>query len=378
MDSQFSIGKFLLQYPVSFIALISILVFVHEFGHYWVARRCGVKVEKFSIGMGPELFHWFDKHGTRWRFALIPIGGYVKMFGDADGSSRPDEAVHTMTAEEKAVSFYHKNVAQRAAIVFAGPAINYLFAWVVLIGIFLIAGQPFTPARVSKIVDASAAAQAGLQIDDQITGIGDQRVEKFQDLQQYVAMRPGAQTQLTVQRGEQELKLPVQLATVQMTDRFGGEHDIGRLGVEAKGIEVRPLNPSQAMGEATKEIYQMSSSTLLGIKQMIMGERSAKELGGPLRIAQLSGETIKEGWLAWIMLLVLISVNLGLMNLFPLPMLDGGHLVFYAIEFLRGKALSFKIQDYAMRAGMAAVMMLMLFAFWNDLVQLKVVKLITG
>lgn len=378
MDSEFNLIKFLIQYPASFILLIGILVFVHEWGHYMVARLCGVKVEKFSIGMGPELYHWIDKHGTRWRIALIPIGGYVKMFGDADGSSRPDEAVQTMTAEEKQQAFYHKTVGQRAAIVFAGPAVNYIFAWLLLMGIFAFAGQPYTPARVDKLTDGGAAVQAGLQIGDQILRIGDQPVEKFQDLQKYVAMRPGAETNIIVKRLDEEVTLPVKLADIEMTDRFGNSHNIGRLGVEARGLEVRPLALGQAMVESIKEIYNISASTLLGLKQIMMGERSSKEIGGPLRIAQMSGDTMKEGMLSWLMLMIIISVNLGLMNLFPLPMLDGGHLVFYAIEFIRGKALSFQIQDYAMRVGMALVMALMIFAFWNDLVQLKVVKLITG
>lgn len=364
-----------LQYPVYFIVLISILVFIHEFGHYWVARRCGVKIERFSIGFGPELFGWNDSHGTRWRFALFPLGGYVKMYGDADPASSPDkEAITHMNDEQKKIAFFYQPVAKRAAIVFAGPLFNYLFAWVVLAIVFMALGQPFTKPVVYALMDKMPAAAAGIQPGDTITAIDGNPIARFEELQQYVRVRPGQTVKVGVRHGDTLRDITVKLARDNMQDRFGQDHPIGLLGIQAKGLDYVKLNPFAAIGAAVTETIDFSKTTLTAMGQIIMGERSTNELGGPLRIAQMSGEMADEGFVPWLMLMVLISVNLGLINLFPVPVLDGGHLAFYAFEALRGKPLSIAVQEMGYRIGMGLVLCLMVFAFWNDLVQLKVIS----
>lgn len=367
--------QYAVHYPLYFIVLISVLVFVHEFGHYWVARRCGVKVERFSIGFGPELFHWHDSHGTRWRFALFPLGGYVKMFGDADPASSPDkDAITQMSEEEKKVAFFYKPVAQRAAIVFAGPLANYIFAWIVLATIFVVVGQPFTRPVVDNLIENMPAAAAGIQVGDEITAINDEKIERFESLQQYVRMRPGENVTLTIVRDGKTKTVPVTLARDNMTDRFGNDHPIGMMGIKSKGLAYEKHTIPNAIYYAVKETYTVSKNTLMALGQIIMGQRSSSELGGPLRIAQMSGEMAEAGFVPWILLMALISVNLGLINLFPVPVLDGGHLVFYAAEAVRGKPIPLEVQDMGYRAGMVMVLCLMVFAMWNDLVQLRVIS----
>ena len=363
------------QYPFYFIVLISVLVFVHEFGHYWVARRCGVKIERFSIGFGPELFSWIDGHGTRWRFALLPLGGYVKMFGDADPASSPDkEAIIHMNDDDKKVAFFYQPVARRAAIVFAGPLFNYVFAWVVLAIVFMTLGQPFTKPVVHALMENMPAAASGIQPGDTITAIDGNEIQRFEQLQQYVRLRPAQTVKLDVKHGDVTREITVTLARDNMKDRFGQEHPIGMLGIKAQGLAYVKLNPVQAVGAAVMQTIDFSKTTLIAMGQIIMGERSSSELGGPLRIAQMSGEMADEGFVPWLMLMVIISVNLGLINLFPIPVLDGGHLAFYAVEAAIGKPISIQVQEMFYKAGMSVVMCLMVFAFWNDLVQLKVIK----
>jgi len=362
------------HYPILFIVLISILVFVHEFGHYWVARRCGVKIERFSIGFGPELFGWNDSHGTRWRFALLPLGGYVKMYGDANPASAPDkETVTHMTDEEKKVSFFFQPVGKRAAIVFAGPLFNYAFAWIVLAIVFMTVGQPFTKPVVNNLMENMPAAAAGIQVGDMITAIDGNSVSRFEELQQYVRLRPGQPVIVTVKHGESMRDIPITLARDSMKDRFGQEHPIGLLGIKAQGLDYLKRDPASALYYAVRETLQFSKTTLTAMGQIVMGERSTNELGGPLRMAQMSGEMAEQGFVPWMILMVLISVNLGLINLFPIPVLDGGHLVFYAMEALRGKPMSLEFQEIGYRVGTGLVLCLMLFAFWNDLVQLKII-----
>ena len=364
-----------LQYPFFFLVMISLLVFVHEFGHYWVARRCGVKVEKFSIGFGPEIYGWNDSHGTRWRFALFPLGGYVKMFGDADPASAPDkDAIKAMTESEKKVSFFHQTVGKRAAIVFAGPLANYIFAWVVLALVFMLVGQPFTKPVVDSVVPDMPAHSAGLEKGDILLTVNGEKIERFQDLQQYVRLRPGAEAVFTIQRGDQTITKNITLATDKMTDRFGNDHPIGMLGVRSAEIEYVKHNPVMALYYAVMETYAVSKNTFVALGQMIMGQRSSSELGGPLRIAQMSGDMAQQGFVPWVMLMVMISVNLGLINLFPVPVLDGGHLAFYAVEAVRGKPIPMQVQDMGYRAGMVMILALMVFSFWNDLVQMRVIS----
>jgi regulator of sigma E protease len=351
-----------------FLFVLTVLVFVHEFGHYLSARRNGVKVKIFSVGFGPELFGWTDRAGTRWRLSLIPIGGYVKMFGDADVTSMPGETVEDMTEEEKAVSFVHKRLMQRAEIVAAGPAANFLFAIVVLAGFFMTVGQPFTPAEIGEVGRGSAAERAGLQPKDMIVAVDGQVIQRFEDIQQIVALDAGDPLQIQVRRDGQELTLTAVPTVVEEKDIFGNVHRIGRLGISRTGTEYLRRDPASAVWRAVGETWNIAMGTLKGAGQMLMGLRSADELGGPIAIAQMSGTIARLGFTDLIHFMALLSVNLGLINLFPIPILDGGHLLFYAAEAIRGRPLGQRAQEYGFRVGLALVLTLMIFVTWNDLV----------
>jgi regulator of sigma E protease len=362
-----------LGYIVPFLIVLTVLVFVHEMGHYWVARRTGVKIEVFSIGFGPELFGWFDKAGTRWKVSALPLGGYVKMFGDADPSSMPGENVPTMTAEERAVSHHHKSVGARAAIAAAGPVANFLFAIVVLSGLFATVGQPFTPPDIGAVEAGSAAASAGLKPGDTFVTVNGQKIERFEDVQQIVRLNTGTSLDLVVRRGTADVALKATPKVMAMTDRFGNQHSFGVLGVSRSGVSYVRRDPGTAVVEATKETWSIVTGTLTAVGQMITGARTTEELGGPLRIAKLSGEVAQGGAVSLLSFMALLSVNLGLINLFPIPILDGGHLLFYAAEALMGRPLGRRAQEFGFRLGLALVLTLMVFATWNDLVQLHVV-----
>lgn len=362
------------NYALPFLIILSVVVFVHEYGHYWVARRNGVRVEVFSIGFGRELFGFNDRHGTRWKFSLVPLGGYVKMLGDADATSALPDA-STAWQEE---SFPAKRVLQRMAIVVAGPAANFLFAIIVLSVLFVISGRPFTPAVVGEVQPESPAAAAGLEPGDRITAVDGAAIDSFESLQ--MAVRDEAEVPLvfTLERDGSSLEVTVVPALREIEDRFGNKHRVGLVGISRSGIEYRRSNPAMAVFEATAETGRMVGATLKALGEMVVGTRGTDELGGPLRIAQMSGTIAKDGLLPAIWFTAILSINLGLINLFPIPMLDGGHLVLYAIEAVRGRPLGERFQEMAFRVGLAMVLTLMVFATWNDLVQLKVVKFVTS
>ena len=363
----------------AFILVLSIIVFVHEFGHYWVARRCGVKIETFSIGFGPELFGWNDKSGTRWKFSLLPLGGYVKMFGDSDESSAlPSAEVRSMSNDEKNLAFFYKSIGQRFAIVAAGPIMNYVFAVVVLAFLFAIHGQPFSPPEVGAVQEQSAAAEAGLQSHDKILSVDGDKIERFEDLQRIIGLNAGTPVVLSVERAGKILSVTVTPKIANITDRFGGEHKMARLGVSRQGLEFKHLDPASAVLASVEETVNISLGTLKAVGQMIAGTRSTDELGGPLRIAQMSGEVTHGGVAGFFWFLALLSINLGLLNLFPIPLLDGGHLAFYAAEKVRGRPLSDRAQEIGASLGLAFVISLMVFSTWNDLVQLHVVAFVKG
>jgi len=356
-----------------FLIVLTVLVFVHELGHYFSARRNGVKVQIFSIGFGPELFGWTDRGGTRWKLSLIPIGGYVKMFGDADAASMPSDTVEKMTEEEKAVSFFHKRLLQRTEIVAAGPIANFLFSIVVLAGFFMTVGQPFTPADIGEVVAGSAAEHAGIQPKDSIVAIDGKAIERFEDIQQIVGLNAGESMQVLVRRDGRELTLTATPSIVEEKDVFGNVHRIGRLGITRKGTEFVRRDPVSALWRAVDETWNMAAGTLTAVGQMVMGTRTTDELGGPIRIAQMSGVVAQGGPSNLIWFMAVLSVNLGLINLFPIPILDGGHLLFYAAEAIRGRPLGQRAQEYGFRVGLALVLTLMVFATWNDLVHTGVI-----
>ncbi|TDQ80520.1 site-2 protease [Dongia mobilis] len=357
-----------------FLVLLTPLVFVHEMGHFLVARLCGVRVEVFSIGFGREIFGITDKHGTRWKFSLLPLGGYVRMFGMAaneleGGEGEPKD----MSEADRKVSFAHKTVWQRAAIVAAGPAANFLFAVVVLGVLYVSYGKTYRAPTIDEVVVPSAAQEAGLLPGDRITAINGQATDRFEDVAAVVQLNLDRPLTLSIRRGEADLTIDVQPQIVVEKDIFGNEQRIGRLGIVSKseGITAE-LGPIDAAVEAAGETYRIAASMLTGIWQMITGVRSADEIRGVLSIADMSGEVAKFGFLSLVSLAVLLSINLGLINLFPVPMLDGGHLAYYVVEAVRGRPLSDGAQEWGLKIGLAMVLSLMLFATWNDLVYLEV------
>jgi regulator of sigma E protease len=364
---------------LTFILVLSVLVFVHELGHYLVARWNKVRIEVFSIGFGPEVFGFHDRTGTRWKFSILPLGGYVRMFGDAEAASSPDsQALATMSEADKAVSYHHKPVGQRAAVAAAGPAANFLFALLVLSGLYMIAGQSFTPADVGTVQPGSAAERAGLLPGDVIVAIDGTDIERFEEVRQVVSMNAGRPLAMVIMRSGRQIPLTATPDTTEFKDRFGNIHRIGLLGIGRAGTEMRQLGPFTAVWQASREITGVVTGTLTALGQMVEGSRSTEELGGPLRIAQVSSEVAQSGTYALVWFLAFLSVNLGLLNLFPIPVLDGGHLLFYAFEAARGKPLGPRAQEYGFRIGLALVLTLMVFATWNDLVQLHVVEFFRG
>jgi regulator of sigma E protease len=368
-----------LTYIVPFLVILTVLVFVHEFGHYLIARWNGVRVEVFSIGFGPEMFGWWDRAGTRWKFSTIPLGGYVKMFGDSDASSGlPAAGLARLAPAEREVSFHCKRLGQRAAIVAAGPGANFLFAVVVLAILFTTYGQPFTPAEVGQVQPGSAAERGGIQPGDAILSIDGRTVQRFEDVQQIVRLNPGVPMTIIVRRDGKEQTLKVTPSQTELTDRFGNHYQIGLLGIARSGMEYVKRDPATAIVQAGAETWDLSVSTLKALWQIIIGTRATDELGGPLRIAQMSGEVAQGGVVAVLWFMAVLSINLGLINLFPVPVLDGGHLLFYAAEAVRGKPLGQRAQEYGFRIGLALVLTLMVFATWNDLVHLRIVEFVKG
>ena len=358
-------------YVVPFIAVLTVLVFFHELGHFAVARRCGVRVEVFSIGFGPEIFGYTAKSGTRWKFSAIPFGGYVKMFGER----APDEngEPYALSAEDEAVSFYAKSLGQRAAIVFAGPLANFLFAIVVLASLFMVLGEPSTPADVGEVIPGSAAEKAGLKPGDVFLEIDGSKIERFEQVRRIVQLAPGKSLAIIVRRGQQELTLTAIPDGVEET-QFGSTQTVGRLGVSRPSgdrVFIRH-DPLTAVWKATVRTYVLTGSILDALGEIVSGKRTAKELGGPIRIAQISGEMAQAGLVWIIQFTVILSINLGLINLFPIPLLDGGHLLFYAVEAIRGRPVGEKAMGYSLNVGLALILCLTVFVTWNDLVVMRV------
>lgn len=378
-------------YTGPFILVLTVLVFVHELGHYLVARRNGVRVEVFSIGFGPEIFGWNDTHGTRWKISWIPLGGYVKFFGDVGVASRPDaehvpgaaqgdeagtegegDAPTQLTPEQQSQSYHHKTVGQRSAISVAGPLANFLFAILLLAGLYSFVGQPFTPAEVGGINADSPAEAAGFQIGDMVIEIDGSEIERFEDMQQIVRLSLGEPMVVVVIRDQRQVVLNVVPKVTEYTDRLGNVQRIGLMGITRSGVEYIQHGPVSALYSAAKETYSITRMTLKAVGQMIIGARTADDLGGPIQIAKMSGQMAEQGIVAIIWFMAVLSINLGLINLFPVPMLDGGHLLFYLFEAIRGRPLSEKVQEFGFRIGISMILMLMLFATWNDLSKLPV------
>lgn len=369
---------------MNFIIALSVVVFVHEMGHFLVARWNKVRCDAFSIGFGPELVGFNDRHGTRWKFCLIPLGGYVKMFGEADtanpgtgdgssdGADEDHEIEREMTPEEKAVSFKYKTLGQRSAIVFAGPAVNFIFAIAVFVVIFMSIGRPVTEPIIGEVVADSAAAEAGLLTGDRILAIDGAEIDRFEELQRMVPLGNGEPMRLTIQRNESILDVVAVPRVVDETDAFGNPQKRALLGVGSSG-ETRMMvrhGPVSAFGLAVKQTYIVVEGTFIAVGQIISGERGTEDLGGPIRIAKFSGQAAESGFANFVIFMAILSINLGIINLFPVPLLDGGHLLFYAIEAVRGRPLSDTVQEWGLRFGLALVLTLMVFVTWNDILQL--------
>jgi regulator of sigma E protease len=352
---------------LAFLLVIGPLIFIHELGHYFVGRWFGVKAETFSIGFGRELFGWTDKRGTRWKVGWLPLGGYVKFKGDMNPASQPSPEYLAMSPAERAETFQAKALWQRFLIVFAGPAVNFLFAILVYFALFAGQGQMMTPPVAAQILPGSAAEQAGFRAGDRVLSIDGREVRRFEDLMQYVIIRPEQRMRVEVERaGERVAFDAVPRAEVQR-DSFGNEARVGRLGIAPGPREVARLAPHQAAGAAVRQTVDTVRMMVVTLGQVVTGQRSVKEMGGPLKIAQYSGQQASLGWMDFVLFMSLISINLGFINLLPIPLLDGGHLLFYIIEGIRRKPLKPEAQEWAFRTGLAVLLLLMVFVTFNDL-----------
>jgi regulator of sigma E protease len=362
-------------YVIPFLFVLTIVVFFHELGHFLVARWNGVRVLTFSLGFGPEIFGFNDKHGTRWKVSAIPLGGYVKFFGDESEASTPSsESLARMSAEERAGSFHHKPVGPRAAIVAAGPIANFILAIVIFTCLFTFFGVPSTSARVDKVQAGSAAEKAGFQSGDVITTINGKQIRSFTDMQRAVGSQAGEQLSFTVKRGDAALELQATPELKEVKDSFGNVHRVGVLGISrstaANEVTTERVDPATALWMGVKETWFVVDRTLAYIGGIFTGREAADQLGGPLRIAQISGQVATIGFTPLLHLAAVLSISIGLLNLFPVPLLDGGHLLFYAVEAARGRPLSERAQEMGFRIGLGLVLMLMVFATYNDILHL--------
>lgn len=349
-------------YPLSFLIVLSLIVIVHEFGHFFAARRCGVKVEEFSLGFGKVLWSRKDKKETEWKVCMIPMGGYVKMFGDADASSaKADESAKDFTEEEKKVSFPHQPLWKKALISVAGPAMNYVFA-IVLLTIFLsIYGVIVVPPVVSAVTEGSAAAKAGILKGDRIEIINGEKINEFSDVRRFVQL--DTTLEITVLRDGKQIPL-----TARLMPETGG----AVLGVQALMTRehFRSVSIPQAFVESVKEVWKITYDTLVILKRIVMRQRSADDMRGPLGIAEASGDAARGGVVSFVLFIIQVSVGIGLVNLLPIPVLDGGHLLFYAIEAVIRRPISEKVQNMALNIGLALLLCLLIVTSWNDIVRI--------
>jgi regulator of sigma E protease len=358
-----------------FLFVLTVVVFFHELGHFLVARWCGVRVLVFSVGFGPEIFGFNDRHGTRWKLAAIPLGGYVKFFGDENAASVPDQATNAaMTESEKRESFHHQKVGNRAAIVVAGPVANFILAIVIFTAVFMFYGKQSTTARVDSIQPGSAAATAGFKPGDLVVDIDGRKIANFSDMQRIVGVNAGQTLQVTVERAGSRVVLKATPALREIKDNFGNTHRLGVLGISRSNapdeIRTEKVGPIDAVVLGVDKTWFVVEQTMSYLGRMIAGRESADQLGGPIRIAQVSGQVATLGFGPILDLAAVLSVSIGLLNLFPIPLLDGGHLLFYLIEAVRGRPLSEKAQEVGFRIGLAFVLMLMVFATFNDIIHL--------
>ena len=365
----------LFYYLVPFLVLLGILVFVHELGHFLVARSCRVKVEEFSIGFGREIWGFNDKHGTRWKIALIPLGGFVKMLGDADASSTaPGEEAQSLSEEEKKHSFLFQPPSKKLAIAVAGPAANYIFAILVFMGIFYFMGKMTFPPIIGEVVEGGAAAQSGMMVNDRVLAINGQKVESFTDLQREVDLITDGKAVLDIEREGKPLTLTVMLKETEIEGADGKKITKAMLGVRSVNVvevQKEDLSLWQAFKNAADETWTITDATLRGIGQMLTGRRNADDVGGVIRIAEMTGDISKQhSLMSFLVFMALLSINLGLLNLFPIPVLDGGQVLICLIEIITRREMNEKVKEYMFKVGLALILALLVFATWNDLTHL--------
>lgn len=369
-----------IYYVLGFPLLLGPLVTIHELGHYLVGRWFGVHAEAFSVGFGREIWGFTDKRGTRWKLSALPLGGYVQFKGDMNPASIPDpDAAARASAEERAGSFHHAALWKRALIVFAGPATNILLTLAIFAGFFTLYGKPVPgdaaeQLTVAEFAEISPARAAGIEVGDRIVAIEGERMEDFREVQDSIMLYPGRTLDVTVERDGAERIFEVPVRSVEMEDRFGNVSKVGLIGIAsgAASFNFEPQGPIAALGLAVDHSLGIVDMMVTGIGQIFTGERSVQELGGPVKIAKFSGEQLSLGAMAFINFAALISLNLAFINLLPIPALDGGHLAFYAAEAVRRKPVGPRGTEVAYRAGVALVLMLMVFVTINDLVSLPI------
>ncbi|MGE0211836.1 MAG: RIP metalloprotease RseP [Parvibaculaceae bacterium] len=365
-----SITSFISSNAIPFLAVLTVIVFFHELGHFLVARWCGVAVEVFSIGFGREIVGWTDRQGTRWKIGWLPLGGYVKFLGDANAASMPDTSA---PARARGTGDFHsKPLSRRAAIVAAGPIANFLLAIVIFAASYSLIGVPVSLPVVDEVKAGSAAEAAGMKPGDLIKRIDGKEIASFTDIQRQVADRPGDPLPIVIERNGAEMTLTVTPIATEVSDGAGGKMRLGLLGISRdvrRDLRYDKKGVGEAVTLAVGETWFVITKSLSYVKGVIVGRESADQLAGPLRIAQVSGQAAAVGFSALLQLAAVLSVSIGLINLFPIPLLDGGHLLYYAIEWIRGRPLGPAAQEFGFRIGMVLVLMLMLVATWNDIMR---------
>lgn len=370
LDALYSVGL----YVIPFIVVLTIVVFFHELGHFWVGRRCGIKVDAFSIGFGPELFAFVDKHGTRWRVAALPLGGYVKFHGDANGASMTDDtAVNAMPAAERAVTFAAQPIWKRAATVAAGPIANFILAIAIFASVFFVLGRAILSPRVASVAVGSAAEAAGFKAGDIVLEIDGRKIDSFNELQRIVTTSPDVALTFLVDRAGKGVTLTATPRMKEMESSIGKAR-IGLLGVQAGGKpedwHTESYGVADSLRLAVQETWFVVRQTAGYLGGLVIGKESPDQLAGPAGLAQVSGEMAKIGVAALLNLVAILSISIGLLNLVPIPLLDGGHLLFYAIEAIQGRALNERAQEIGFRIGIAVVGGLMVLATYNDIARL--------
>ncbi len=363
---------FVLGYIVPFLLVLTLLVFVHEMGHYLIGRWSGIRILAFSVGFGPEVAGFTDRHQTRWKICAIPLGGYVKFYGDEDAASTPDYGkLEALPAEERDRTFLGAALWKRAATVAAGPIANFILAIAIFAVLFSIYGKQIADPIVAEVKPDSAAAQAGILPGDLLVAIDDNAVKTFDDVRRYVSIRPETPIVIRVERKGSVLDLPMVPRRTEITDQFGNKVELGIIGIltnqETGNFRLETYGPIEAVGQGAVESWNIVTGTFKYLSNLVTGRMKADQLGGPIRVAQASGQMATIGIVAVLHLAAVLSVSIGLLNLMPVPVLDGGHLMFYAVEAIRGKPVGPAAQDVAFRIGFAMILMLMVFATWNDI-----------